>query len=164
MNVFDIIILLCFVPAIIHGLSKGFVVQAVALISLVLGAWLSFNFSIPVSEWLKSFIHASGTILQVIAFVLILAAVLVGLNILGRMLAGMVKLVMLGWLDKLLGIVFALFKTVLAVGLVIILFDTLNSKFQLVPQKTIDSSALYQPVKDVADVVFPYLKKMIFNK
>jgi hypothetical protein len=49
-NVIDIIILICCVPALVQGFRKGFISQAVSLVSLVLGAWLAFKFSEPVGE------------------------------------------------------------------------------------------------------------------
>ena len=50
------------------------------------------------------------------------------------------------------------------VGLVILLFEALNTRYELVPQAILDKSVLYKPVKEVADVVFPYMKELIFKK
>lgn len=35
MNILDFIILLCFIPAVINGLKKGFIAQVMAIIALV---------------------------------------------------------------------------------------------------------------------------------
>lgn len=163
-NILDIIILLCLVPAIIHGLSKGFVDQAISLVALVAGAWLSFKFSEPFGVWLKAYLDLSGTVLQVIAFVLILVFVVLILRLAGKLIEKFLEIVMLGWLDKLLGMVFSIVKATLFIGLLLILFDTLNETLQLVPARTIGESVLYPHVKSIADVVFPYLKELIFNK
>ena len=72
MNTLDIIILLCFVPALISGISKGFIEQAIALVSLVLGAWLAYRFSALVSSWLEPVLEVSETALNVISFAAIL--------------------------------------------------------------------------------------------
>ena len=68
----DIIILICFLPAIISGIMKGFIEQAVALVSLILGAWLAFKFSTVVSGWLQPYFEVSETVLNVISFVVIM--------------------------------------------------------------------------------------------
>lgn len=164
MHVLDIILLLLFIPAVIRGISKGFIAQAVALLSLVLGAWMSFKFSSLVSTWLQPHLAVSPKILQIIAFALILLAVFLALILLGKVLAGLVKLVMLGWLDKLLGVVFAVIKVGLAIGLLILMFDALNTQFERVLQTSLDESVLYGPLKHAADVVFPYMKELIFKK
>lgn len=164
MNVIDIIILLCCVPAIFRGLSKGFIAQVAAIVALVLGAWMSFHFSNVVVEWLKPAIDVPAGVLQAIAFTLILVAVFVALTLVGKVLEGIVKIVMLGWLNKLLGVVFSLLKVILAIGLLILLFDSVTSALDIDCSKATGESVLYAPIKSFADVFFPYMKELIFNK
>ena len=164
MNIIDIIILVCFVPALIQGITKGFIPQAVALLSIILGAWLAFRFSEPVGEWLGGYLDLSGAWLRAAAFAVILVAVSLALNLLGKGLEKVLKVAMLGWADTLLGAVLSFLKAFLVVGLLVIVFDALNSKFSLVPQQTIDESVLYGPLKDAVDLVFPYLKEIVMHK
>ncbi|MDO5442771.1 MAG: CvpA family protein [Bacteroidia bacterium] len=164
METLDIIILVCFIPAIIRGLQKGFIEQAIALISLVLGAWMAFHFSSVVSAWLQPYLDVSETVLSVISFAVIMIAVVLLLFLLGRLLTGIVKLVMLGWMDRLLGLVFAILKAALIIGLAVVLFDTLNLKFEFVKAEVLDTSVLYNPIKDLAYAIFPYLKELVFKQ
>ena len=164
MNFIDITILLCCVPAIFRGLFKGFIAQAAALVALVLGAWMSFLFSGTVVEWIRPAMDVSPAILQVIAFTLILVAVFLALTLAGKALEGLVKVVMLGWLNKLLGVAFSLLKVILAIGLVILLIDTVTHALEIDCSKTTAESLLYNPIKSFADVFFPYIKELIFNK
>ena len=99
-----------------------------------------------------------------IAFALILLVVMILVHLAGKAVEKVLKFMMLGWLNKLLGVVFALLKMILIVGLVIILFDSLNTTIPLVKEDTLNGSILYQPVKDIANTVFPYLKELIFKK
>ncbi len=160
----DIIILICFLPAIISGIMKGFIEQAIALVSLILGAWLAFKFSTVVSGWLQPYFEVSETVLNVISFAVIMVAVVLVLFFLSKILTGVTKLVMLGWLDRLLGLVFALLKAGLLIGIAIILFDTLNVKFEFVEEKVLDESVLYAPIRDIAYVIFPYLKELLLKQ
>ena len=157
MNVIDIIILVCCIPALFHGFSKGFVSQAISLIALVVGVWLSFKFSVPFGDWLKSFADLPGTVLHIIAFALILTIVMLVLTLIGKAIEKVVKLAMLGWLNKLLGIVFALLKAVLIIGLVIIIFDAIYNLIPFVSSDTLNESVLYNPIKSIANTVFPFL-------
>ncbi|MGN1215579.1 MAG: CvpA family protein [Candidatus Cryptobacteroides sp.] len=164
MNVIDIIILVCCIPPLVKGISRGFVSQAASLLALVLGVWLSFKFSVPVGEWLKEYLELPGPVIGVASFALILLAVVLGLNLLAGMAEKVMEFVMLGWLNSLLGAAFALLKAVLVLGLVFLLLTTLNSTFELIPRKYFDESMLYEPVKGIADIVFPYIKELIFSK
>ena len=77
------------------------------------------------------------------------------------MLEGVFRLVMLGWLNKLLGVLFALLKTALIVGLLIIAFTSVNDTFKFVQESVLNESVLYPPLKKLAFEVFPYLKEIL---
>ena len=87
MNILDAIILICLIPALVQGLRKGFISQAISIVSLVVGIWASARFANIVTAWVSQYITASEQILKVIAFVLILVAVFFALGLLGKLLA-----------------------------------------------------------------------------
>ena len=161
MQTIDIILAICFVPAIIRGISKGFLEQAAALIALFLSVWMAFRFSSVAAEWLRPRIELQETLLNVIAFILVLAVVSVATVLLGKLLSKLVKVVMLGWLDKLLGILFALLCTAVILGVLIVSFDALNTRFQMVSPERLDSTVLYSSLRSAAWFLFPYLKELI---
>lgn len=164
MNILDIIILICFVPALVQGLRKGFIAQVISIIAILLGVYLSFQFSTSLSEWLAQYIEGSEQILKIVSFALILVGVMVGLSILSRLLEGVVNFVMLGWLNKLLGVAFSFLKCALIAGLVIMAFNSLNNTFNLISEEELAKSTLYPHLKSLAYSVFPYLKDMLFWK
>lgn len=164
MNILDIIILICFIPAIISGLRKGLVAQVVAIISIILGVWLSFKFSTLLSGWLAQWLDGlSSSVLNIVAFVIILLVVIFALFALGKIIEASIRIIMLGWLNRLLGLVFSLLKCALVIGLAIILFNSLNSTFHIVSDQALSKSVLYPPFKDAAYSIFPYLKDLLFK-
>lgn len=162
MNILDIILLLCFIPALIQGMRKGFISQAIAIIAVVVSVWVSFEFATMLGEWIGQWITASEQVLKVIAFAVILIGVSVGINAVGRLLESIINIIMLRWLNKLLGAVFALLKAGLIVGLVIMAVTSLNNTFHIIPEDIFNGSVIYPPIKDMAYTVFPYLKEMFF--
>ena len=64
MATLDIILLICFLPGIIRGISKGFLEQALALAGVVLSVWAAFRFSGLVATWLKPYADLSETTLN----------------------------------------------------------------------------------------------------
>lgn len=161
MNILDIILLICFVPAIIQGIRKGFIAQAISIVSIIFGVWASARFANMVSVWIGQYITASEQVLKVVAFALILIIVFLVLAALGKLIEATFKLVMLGWLNRLLGVIFALLKTGLIVGLGIMAFDSINSTFKFVQDSVMESSILYPPLKSLAYEIFPYIKDML---
>ena len=161
MNTVDIILLICFIPALIQGIRKGFIAQATSIISIIVGIWTSARFADILGGWIGQWITASEQVLKVVAFAIILIVVILALAALGKLLEGMFRLVMLGWLNKLLGVVFAILKTGLIVGLAILAFSSLNATFDLVQESVINESVLYLPLKKIALEVFPYIQNII---
>ena len=164
MNILDAIILICLIPAIIQGIRKGFISQAISIVSVIAGIWASARFANMVSEWVAQYITASEQVIKVVAFALILVVVFIVLGLLGRVLEKILDFAFLGWVNRLLGVIFSLMKAFLLLGLVILAFNALNNAFGLVKPEIMEDSVLYGPVKNLADTIFPYIKNMLALK
>ncbi len=162
MGVFDIIVLSCLAVALFTGLKKGFIGQVVSLVALCLGVWMSVKFSAPTGAWLKGWISLDDTVLRVIAFVLIFCVVTLGLNLIGLILEKVVKVVLLGWLNRLLGATLALVECLLVLCILLMIFDALNGTFQFVKSDYLASTTFYGPLKTMSYAIFPYLKELFF--
>ena len=110
MNILDIIILICLIPSLVQGLRKGFISQANAIISIIAGVWASAKFADVLGVQLAEYITASEQVLKIISFAIILIVTFIILGLLAKMLEGLLNLVTLGWVNKLLGGVFAIIK------------------------------------------------------
>lgn len=163
MNILDIIILICLITALIQGLFKGFISQAISLISIILGVWASSRFAGLLCQWLAQYISGSEQVLRIVAFALIFIIVIIGLALLGKLLEAAIKLVMLGWVNRLLGAVFAIIKWLLVMGLIILAFNALNENFQLIKPENMSGSKLYPLLNEFANAVFPYLKNLLIG-
>ena len=161
MNILDIIILICLIPALIQGLSKGFISQAIALISLVAGVWASYRFAGIVCEWLSQYISGSEQVLRIASFALIFILVILALSLVGKLLDKVIQIVMLGWLNKLLGGLFAIAKWVLILSLIVVAFNSINQTFSLVKPGVLAESQLYPILNEIANTIFPYLKNLL---
>ena len=164
MNVIDIILVLAFIPAVVRGLKKGFLEQFLALAGIVIGIWAAYKFSAVVSGWIRPYVEASDTLISVLAFILILIAVCIGVFLLIKLLGGMISSSLIGWVDKLLGIVAGCIITAMLLATLIISFDTLNTSFQITDSETLKNSAVYNFLKDAGYIVFPYLKQLLMKQ
>ena len=164
MNILDIIILICLVPSIIQGLRKGFISQAISIVSIVAGVWASANFANLVSDWLAQYLEAPEQVLRIVSFAIIMIVVFIILGLIGKLLHGIIQLVMLGWVNRLLGAAFAFAKAILILGVLILVFNSINANFNLVDAKVLEESVLYPIIKDISDIVFHYLKSILTLK
>lgn len=162
MNIVDIILLICFIPALIQGFRKGFISQIIGIASIIFCTWISFKSAAAVNGWISQYIHASEQMMKVISFILIFIAVAIGMFFLCKLIEGAVKLVMLEWLNKLLGVIFALLNAALIIGLAIMIFCSLNNSFDLVSSDILEESTIFPILKNMAYSIFPYLKELLF--
>ena len=159
MGTIDIVILACFLPAVIIGLKNGFIRQLVALAVVILGIWLSVHFSDAVSAWLiTAKITTEPFWAKAISFAVIFIAAALVLNLVGKLLEKVLDIAMLGWLNRLLGLVVALATAALVIGTVIYLVDSANSLLEFIPKEQLEQSRFYKPLLELVQRVFPILK------
>jgi membrane protein required for colicin V production len=65
--------------------------------------------------------------------------------------------VFLGWLNKLGGAVFAIFKTILLLGIVLSLFQKVNIDNALISKETQDKSLFFNPILETSTFILPVL-------
>ena len=160
MGLTDIIILACFIPAVIQGLKKGFVSQAISLVAIFAGIFLAIRFNSDLAPRLSEFFQADEKTLKVISFTVLLLGSIIILKLLGNLLTKLLDFATLGFANRLAGLVFALLEYALIIGLAISLFDNINSKLEFVNPQTLAESPAYMFLKDFTGKVFPYLKEL----
>lgn len=156
-----ILLLIVLVPGVITGAKKGFIFQVVTIAAILLGARLSFYFADALGNWLKQYVTASENVLYILSFAGIFIAVYLAFLALGKLALSLVKGLLGGWVDKVLGIVFGVAKYALLFGLLLIVVYTVNSKFGLIKQESLDASKVCKGLVDFANFVFPYLKSLV---
>ncbi len=159
-NPVDITILLLLIPAVIGGVRKGFIRQVAALGALILGIWAGWHFSSLVSGWLKPLFNSESNLIDILSFTIIFLGVLFLVNLAGRAVAGIVKLALLGWLDRLLGVLFAIIKYAFVLSIFIHILNSLDSLYHFLPSESLAASKVYGIVSSIAPKLFPYLENL----
>lgn len=159
MSVIDIIILVPFAFALYKGIKNGFVGQVAGISGIILGIILGSRFSSLVSTYVSQWIEAGEQVIKIISFALIIVAVIICAAILSKAIEKLFSLVMLGWLNKLLGVILAFAGTAFIVGAIISLISYVNETwFVIISPEKISESILYHPLEDLVKMVFPYFK------
>ena len=160
MGTIDIVILACFLPAVVMGLKNGFVRQLVALAVVVLGIWLSVRFSDTVGAWLTARFEIEPFWIKAISFIGIFIVTALILNLLGKLLEKVLDIAMLGWLNRLLGLVLSLATAALIIGTLIYLVNSANELMSFIPKEQLERSRFYKPLLELVQRVFPILKQL----
>lgn len=93
------------IVAILQGFRNGFIKALVSFFSLFIGLILAFQFAGFVANLLKEHTKIESHWLPFIAFLVVLILVMIALKMITGILQQTAEWLMLGWLNKLLGIV-----------------------------------------------------------
>lgn len=160
MGTIDIIIIICLLPSIFFGLRNGLIKQIVSLCVLFFGIKLSLQFSEPVSTWLSQHITASTFAMKTISFVVIFSVVAIVLSLVGRLIERIVQITLLGWVNKILGVILSFLFFLIILSVLIYFLDSANSLIHIIPQEKINGSKLYPALLDFSKFIFPYFKEL----
>ena len=120
MNVIDYLILIPLIYLTVKGVLRGFIREIASLAGIVLGVWLGIVYQSEISRVLYR--HFSDSqLIPVISMALIFAVILILCNLAGWGLKLLFKKVFLGWFDRIMGGVFAVFKTIFVAYVAIII-------------------------------------------
>lgn len=101
----DIIFLILILLAIVKGYRNGFVVAVFSLLGILVGLAAAMKFSTLVAGWLQDSTRISAHWLPFLSFVLVMVAVVLLVRLGALFIQSAMELVLLGWLNKLSGIV-----------------------------------------------------------
>ena len=104
MNLFDVIIFLILCFFAVKGLVRGLVNEASSLGGLLIGGWLAYRLHPLLAVPLKSALHLPAHLSSLLAFIIILLITGICAHIIGNVVTAALRLVMLGTLNRLGGL------------------------------------------------------------
>ena len=159
----DFIFAVLMVLACIKGYQRGLILAVFSIVAFIIGLAAALKLSTVVADWMKDSISISAKWLPFISFVFVFFAVLLLVGWGGKLIEKSIQVVMLGWINRLGGIVFY-------AALYIIIFSIFlfyAEKLQLVKPSVIESSVTYSfvhpwgpKVIDGFGTVIPIFKDM----
>lgn len=150
MNILDIIIAIPLAWGIYQGFKRGLIMELATLIGFIAGIYLGMHLSGLASSWLSSAFNITSSYLPVISFALVFIIVLIGTWFLGKLLSKTAEIILLAWLNKLLGMLFGLVKYALIISFLFSILNGLTKTGSILPEKTIKESLFYKPVASLA--------------
>lgn len=160
LTILDYCMIALFIPAIISGLIKGFIEQAASLLALLAGIWAAYSFSDLLSPYLKDWFGTESSMVNLLSFIVIFIVILILGRLAGKLASKLMEIAMLGWIDKLLGVVFAILKTALILSVLIYILNSLDHYLDFLPKWTISQSKFYLFLQDIAPKIFPYFRDL----
>lgn len=157
----DIIFLILAALAIIKGISRGFVVGLFSFFAVITGVAAAMKFSYLVSNWLQHSFNLNGKWLPILSFLVVLIGVILLVRLVANAIQAAINIAMLGWLNKLGGVILYLFIYLFVYSIVLFYL----TKMGFVQNETIAASRTYALVEpfgpkaiDVLGNIIPFFK------
>ena len=145
----DVLFLILLLWAVFKGLRHGLIIAVVSALAFIIGLAAAMKLSAFLAGYLKIHTSLSSRWLPVLAFVLVFLAVVLLVRWVGRLMEAAVDLAMMGWLNKLGGILF--YAAVYTIILSVLLFYA--TQLRLISGSTLSSSITYPFVRPWGPVV-----------
>lgn len=159
----DIVFAVVLVLAVIKGYQRGLIVGLFSLVSVIIGLAAAVKLSAAVAGYIGEAVKVSEEWLPVIAFALVFIAVVVLIRLGANAIEKAIEVVMLGWLNKLAGIL--LYVIIYTLVFSVLLFYA--EQMKLIQPATIEKSVTYSYVQpwgpkviDGLGSVIPFFKDM----
>ena len=118
-NWLDIVFALILIGSVVEGLKKGLARTAIGLAAVVVGLFCGLWFYPTVAAFFGT--HTARPLANVFGFLVIFVGVIMLGGILGALIAKLLKMVFLSWLDRLLGGAFGVLRGALVCAVIVAL-------------------------------------------
>ena len=163
MNYIDAIIAIPLLWFTYKGFNKGLIIELATLIALLLGIYISAHFSDYTSDFLRQKLDFHSEYMSIISFSITFIGVVLLVMIFGKSLEKVINVLLLGFVNKLLGGVFGLVKAAFVISILIFILTTFKVENKIIDENKQQESFLYPPVKLIAPTIFPVIKESNVN-
>jgi len=164
MNWIDLIIVVILILSMVSGFINGLIREAASLAALILGIWGAIKFSSFTAAKLYDYFDMTGHYVGIIAFLITFGIIVVAIHFVGVIADKIADAANLGFVNRLLGIAFGLFKSVLIMSVIFVVLNALDARRPFLPRDKIEQSMLFNPISDIAPAIFPIIGEGDFNR
>ena len=159
----DTVALVLLIISVFKGFTKGFIVALFSFLAFIIGLAAALKLSTLAANYIGNAVNISQRWLPVLAFFVVFLIVVLAIRLGAKMLEGVVKLAMLGWLNRLGGIIFYILIYFFIFSILLFYAQQLH----LLKPETIEASVSYPWIQPIAPkimsimgAVIPFFKDM----
>lgn len=147
MSKIDIILALPLLWGAFIGFKKGLILELASLVGLILGIYGALKFSDYTAQQLSDNFEISPEWMGLLSFLLTFIIIVVLIFLLAKILDKALKMVALGLVNRILGLIFGVIKYALIVSVLMYFFHNLNQRFAFVSESIMQESLLWKPLQ-----------------
>jgi membrane protein required for colicin V production len=153
----DIILCVIFLIGAVAGYREGFLMELFSLVAILLGILGGFKLMGWAMLLLAEKFNIDRNVLPYVAFAVIFIAIVIAVQLLGRLFKASVDKTFLGRVDQVAGSVLGLFKMIFLISVALWIVDSLHYDF---PTKWTKESWLFPKVAAFAPVLTSWISEI----
>jgi len=164
MNWIDLVIVVILIIAIVRGFTDGLVRELAALAALIFGIWGAIKFSSFTAGKLYEWFDMSGQYVGIVSFLITFGVIVIVIHFIGIVADKIIDAASIGFLNRLLGMVFGFFKSALILSVFFVILNAIDARRPFLPQEAISQSRFFNPIADIAPAIFPVIGEGGYNR
>ena len=153
MNYLDIVLSVPLLWGLYKGITRGIIKELSTLLALVLGIYGAVNYSDLMVPIVSDYINIDPNYQSMVCFSITFILIVLIVRLIGVLLDKVVSLVSLTFISRLMGGVFGLFRMAFVCSALLLVLNTINKQFEMIPKQDIADSILYEPVSDLVPLM-----------
>lgn len=115
---------------VIRGAFRGIIKEASSIVGVIAGIWAAYTYYPNMAKALGGFadMFPSAGYLNIVSFMILFGLVFIAISALGVLMKLLLKIVFLGWVDKLCGASFGFIKGFLIAAMLLLILTTFLDK------------------------------------
>ncbi|NIJ43816.1 membrane protein required for colicin V production [Wenyingzhuangia heitensis] len=163
MEILDIVIGVILLYGLVKGIMKGLLTEVASLVALIAGIYGSMHFSFYAKDLLIKYVDLEPKYIALTAFAITFLVIVISISLAGKLLTKLASLIALGWINKILGAIFGVIKVGLILSVILGWLERINGVIPFLEKEQIEKSILFTPVKNLAPAIFPTLLDKLEN-
>src|SRR5512145_1712122 len=133
MNYIDMFILVLLVYAVYKGYTRGLIMQLTMIVALIACTFLALKLAGFTALHLQGWLKMNGETLFITSVIVTFILIFFVINLVGKFFEKMAEAAQLSLVNRLLGVVLSVFKVVLITGVILLLFNRIDSQIRILP-------------------------------
>ena len=131
------------------GFSKGLIKELASILGVIIGVFLAKNYYPYLDIKLKPIFESDAGFISILSAILIFLLTIMVFKIIAKFLTKFLKIIALGLLNRIIGSVFGIFKTVLLLCILVFIFSNINNVTGIIKAEKLSQSFFYSKIEKI---------------
>lgn len=149
MSYLDIFLIIIIAWGAYNGFLKGLIKELASILGIIFGIYLAKNYYSFLDQKLYLLFESEANYLSLISAVIIFLLTIMIFKIVASFLTKFLKLIALGLLNKIIGAIFGVLKSLLILCVIIFVFSKINNVVNIIEKDKLQESFIYTEIERI---------------